>query len=98
MAKTPFNLDALERVSDLDRFPVTHEGKTYNLIAPDEYEYSTALEIGKALSEGRAADALSVLVAPEDRAAFFEKPMQLWKVQRLVEAYNQHYGLGSAGE
>jgi hypothetical protein len=95
MAKTPFNLDALERENAMERFPITHAGKTYELIAPEEYDYSTALAIGEALQAGRPADALSVLLDPKDRASFFKKPLPLWKVQQLLKAYNENYGLDS---
>lgn len=89
-----FDLDALEREGEVpEPFQLKHGGDVWELLDPHELDWQ---ELYVAL--GNPLQLLQLVVPPDDRVAFFAKPMAAWKLNRFLEAYMRHYGLPGTGE
>ncbi|MFG3710883.1 hypothetical protein [Micromonospora sp. NPDC047730] len=87
------DLDTLEREGAKDPFTFRHGGKRFMMSDPQEIDWQ------KLLVALRDPVFFMTLALPaDDREEFFSLDMPSWKMNRLVKAYSEHYGLPSPGE
>jgi hypothetical protein len=82
-----FNLDALERDSK-DRFPFQAGGQTFHLANPDDLDWHVEAELDK----GDLATLFRNLLGDEFEA-FDKIPMPAWKLEALLRASAEFYGI-----
>jgi len=91
-----FDLDGLEREGAVvEKFTFTYEGESYEMYDPQEIDWQDLLS-------GLRNPALFIRFALplEEQKRFFAKRVPAWKMNRLMQAYQEHYGipdLGNAG-
>lgn len=87
------DLDALEREGAVaEKFEFVFGGHTYTLMDPQEIDWQDLLS-------GMRNPALFVRFAMplNDQREFFGAKVPSWKMNKLMEAYQQHYGLPDLG-
>lgn len=93
------DLDALEREGDIpEPFRVTLGGRVYELTDPRERDFTDVMAAQQAIAAGQTLRALQLYVSAKDRDQFFANQLPGWKVDKLLEGYNKHFGLPSPGE
>jgi hypothetical protein len=91
--KVGIDLDALEREGQVpEAFVFNHDGVSYTLLDPQEIDWQDLLA-------GLRNPALFIRFAlPIDQQRdFFSKRVPSWKMNRLMQAYQDHYGLPDLG-
>jgi hypothetical protein len=93
--KTPvtIDLDAMEREGAVpDAFTFKHEGNSFRMLDPQEIDWQDLLS-------GLRNPALFVRFAMplEDQKKFFSARVPSWKMNKLMQAYQDHYGLPDLG-
>lgn len=91
--KIHLNLDSLERPDAPDPFAVVLGGKRYVLVDAIELDYRELIDAQVAFMNGRPQPAVETMVAEKDREAFFANKLSTFKLGKLFEAYNAHYGI-----
>lgn len=84
------NLDTLEREGAPVPFDFIHDGKRFLLSDPKELDWQDVIS---AMSNPHMF--FKLVLPAEDRRAFFESRMPTWKMNILMERYQDHYGLPS---
>ena len=87
------DLDALEREGEkVTPFTFSHGGRVYTMIDPQEIDWQDLLS-------GFRNPALFVRYAlnTKDQAEFFTSRVPAWKMNKLMEGYQKHYGLPDLG-
>jgi hypothetical protein len=89
------DVNALEREDAPTPFAVKVGTKKYRLVDPPELSVNDFLGI-----TSNPASFLTAAVAEKDRPAFTEAllAMPAWKVNQVVKAYREHFGLPEPGE
>lgn len=91
--KVSFDLDALEREGVVaEPFTFQYDGEQYRMLDPQEVDWQDLLS-------GLRNPALFVRFAmPLDQQKdFFAKRVPAWKMNRLMKAYQEHYGIPDLG-
>jgi hypothetical protein len=94
--KTPklgLDLDALEREGETpEPFTFQYDGKTYTMKDPQEIDWQDLLS-------GLRNPALFIRFAMEveDQREFFGKRVASWKMNKLMQAYTEHFGIPDLG-
>lgn len=91
--KVGLDLDVLEREGDIaEPFTFQHDGDTYTMLDPQEIDWQDLLS-------GLRNPALFIRFAlPVDQQrTFFGKRIPSWKMNKLMAAYQQHYGIPDLG-
>jgi hypothetical protein len=87
------DLDALEREGAvLEPFTFKYDGETYHMLDPQEIDWQNLLS-------GLRNPALFVRFAMPvtEQSKFFGKQVPAWKMNALMEAYQQHFGIPDLG-
>lgn len=87
------DLDTLEREGDTPGpFTFIHDGDTYSMVDPQEVDWQDLLS-------GLRNPVLFVRFAmsAEDQKRFFAKHVPAWKMNKLMGAYSDHFGLPDLG-
>lgn len=91
---TTMDLDALEREGGSpEPFSFRHNSRRYTLLDPKEIDWQDLIS---ALSNPYVF--FSVTLAEGDQPTFMGTKMPAWKLNKLIDAYIEHYGLPSLGE
>ncbi len=88
-----FDMDALEREGEVpEAFTFQYEGDTYTMLDPQEIDWQNLLS-------GLRNPALFVRFAMplKEQQRFFAKQVPSWKMNKLMQAYQDHYGLPDLG-
>lgn len=94
--KTPklgLDLDVLEREGEVpEPFTFVYDGKTYRMKDPQEIDWQDLLA-------GLRNPALFIRFAMdlEDQRDFFGKRIPSWKMNKLMQAYQDHFGIPDLG-
>ncbi len=91
--KLAIDLDALEREGAVaEPFEFGHDGKSYRLLDPSEIDWQDLLS-------GLRNPALFVRFAMpiEQQKDFFSAKVPAWKMNKLMEAYQAHFGIPDMG-
>lgn len=89
-----FDLDALEREDAKEVFTATVGGKDVRFADPSDLDWQDVASINAADPE----QFLSSVVHEDDSEHFFGESIPSWKLNKLLEAYLDHYGLAAPGE
>lgn len=94
-AKKPamFDLDALEREGAVaEPFTFQYEGEQFQMLDPQDIDWQNLLS-------GLRNPALFVRFAMpvDEQKRFFSKQVPAWKMNRLMGAYQEHYGIPDLG-
>jgi hypothetical protein len=87
------DLDALEREGDKPGpFTFQHEGHTFNMLDPQDIDWQDLLS-------GMRNPALFIRFAMPlpDQKTFFGQRVPAWKMNKLMEEYQNHFGLTDLG-
>jgi hypothetical protein len=92
-AKPPaIDLDKLEREGTVkDPFDFVHNGRRYLMSDPVEIDWQDLL-----VALNNPVMFFRLVLPADDRNAFFSDKLPSWKMQKLTQAYLDHYGLPSA--
>jgi len=88
-----FDLDALEREGAVaEPFRFQFEGEQFEMLDPQDIDWQNLLS-------GLRNPALFIRFAMplETQKKFFSKTVPAWKMNRLMEAYQKHYGIPDLG-
>jgi hypothetical protein len=91
--KALFDLDALEREGAVsEAFTFQYEGEQFEMLDPQEIDWQNLLS-------GLRNPALFIRFAmPLDaQKRFFAKQVPAWKMNKLMAAYQEHYGIPDLG-
>jgi hypothetical protein len=89
---TMFDIDALEREGGPDPFVFAMGGRTYTMRPRDEIPWQDLL-----LAMRNPVLFIRFTMSPEDHEAFLDTSIPMWKMDKLMEAYLEHFGI-DAGE
>lgn len=94
MAKSTFDLDALEREATPEPFTFAAGGKQFTAKDVDDNDWQDLVAAGDDL------DKLLPLALGGEQYAEFKKVrgVPAWKLVKLVQAMTEHYGIGNSGE
>lgn len=87
------DLDALEREGDRPGpFLFQHEGVTFTMLDPEDVDWQDLLS-------GMRNPALFIRYAMpvEDQKVFFAKRVPAWKMNKLMQGYQEHYSIPDLG-
>jgi hypothetical protein len=87
------DLDSLEREGAVaEKFRFTHQGTTYEMFDPQDIDWQDLLA-------GLRNPGLFVRFAMStaDQVTFFSSRVPAWKMNKLMEAYQKHFGLPDLG-
>lgn len=91
-AGVKLNLDTYEHEAERpEPFAVVVGGKRIILNDPFYLDWQDAADVDDPFELAEKC------MSEEDREHFLETRLPMWKLQKLVEAYQEHYGLGSRG-
>jgi hypothetical protein len=88
-----FDMDALEREGAVpEPFTFQYEGATYHMLDPQEIDWQNLLS-------GLRNPALFVRFAMplDEQRDFFARQVPSWKMNKLMAAYQDHFGLPDLG-
>lgn len=92
--KAAMNLDALEREGGPRQpFDFVLDGKRYLLADPQELDWQDVIS-----AMSNPVMFFRLVLPPEDHVEFFHSKIPGWKMNALMGAYQNHYGLPSQGE
>lgn len=89
-----FDLDALEREGAPEPFAAIIDGDQFIFNDPQEMDWQDAVAIGP----NDVKPFLLASLGPDQYDDFMKKRMPLWKLMKLSEAVQQHYGMLPEGE
>jgi hypothetical protein len=96
---TTLDLDALEREGDPGEFTAVIGGRQYSFNDAQGLDYRVLLGILDDARRNDLAKAIGALLSTdEDRTEFFANQIPTWKLGKLFEAYQRHFGLTTPGE
>lgn len=91
-SRPALDLDKLEREGAVGPFDFQLEGKRYIMSDPQEVDWQDLL------SAMQNPTMFFRLVLPtDDQQEFFRTRLPSWKMRKLMESYQDHYGLPTAG-
>jgi len=85
------NLDAMEREGAADPFEFILDAKQYTLMDPAEVDWQDLIA---AMSSPHTF--FRFVLPADDHLTFFAARIPAWKLNNLMNAYTEHYGLPSA--
>jgi hypothetical protein len=88
-----FDLDALEREGAVaEQFTFQYEGESFTMLDPQDIDWQNLLS-------GLRNPALFIRFAMpmEAQKRFFAKQVPAWKMNKLMAAYQEHYGIPDLG-
>jgi hypothetical protein len=91
--RVAFDLDALEREGAVvESFTFQYDGETYKMLDPQEIDWQDLLS-------GLRNPAMFIRFALplEEQRRFFSKRVPAWKMNKLMTAYQEHYGIPDLG-
>jgi hypothetical protein len=91
--KAALNLDILERENPKAPFDFVHHGRRYLLSDPQEIDWQRLL-----VAMRNPVLFVRLVLPPDDHREFFGTDLPAWKMNALMKAYQEHYGLPAAGE
>lgn len=86
-----FNLDALEREGDPAPFEFILNDRAFEMSDPQEVDWQ---DITAAMTNPYMF--FKLVLPAADQQEFFAAKLPSWKLSKLMEAYQDHYGLPSA--
>ncbi len=92
-SKVSLDLDALEREGEAaGPFTFQHDGRSYTMLDPQDIDWQDLLA-------GFRNPALFIRFAMplSDQKDFFGKRVPAWKMNKLMQAYQEHFGLPDLG-
>ncbi len=84
------DLDKMEREGARAPFDFVLEGKRYLMSDPQEVDWQDLLA---AMTNPHMF--FRLVLPPEDRIQFFNTRLPAWKMNKLVDGYQEHYGIPS---
>lgn len=83
------DLDTLRRPEDERREPFrfSFQGRTIEMKDPADMDWRDVIRLSN------PAQLFNLCLATEDRRFFLQQEMDSWRLGKLVEAFNDHYGL-----
>lgn len=87
------DLDTLEREDRRDPFTFLHDGHVYEIVDPREMDWQEQLR-----GFGDPIYFLQSSMSKDDVKRFFDTKMPAWKLDKILIAYREHFGLPSLGE
>lgn len=91
--KVGLNLDALDREGAPEPFVVTFDGKPMTFKDAAEIDWQDLI---RAQYDPRFF--FTVSLSEADAKRFLEKKLPTWKMEKLMAAYNAHYGIDDMGK
>lgn len=91
--KVTLNLDSLEREDPREPFSVVVAGKRIVMSDPADLDWKILLE----LREDNPAQFFRHVVSADDQNHFRKAAIPGWKMRKLMEMYQEHYGLENLG-
>lgn len=92
--KAALNLDALEREGGTRiPFDVVINGRRFVMADPKEIDWQDLL-----VAMRNPVMFIRMILPPDDHRDFFAAKIPSWKMDALIVAYQQHYGLPDPGE
>lgn len=91
--KVGLDLDALEREGEQsEKFTFSFDGETYEMLDPSDIDWQDLLS-------GLRNPALFIRYAMsiDGQRSFFAKRIPAWKMNKLMTAYQDHYGIPDLG-
>lgn len=86
------DLDKMEREGAPGPFDFTLEGRRYIMSDPQEVDWQDLLSAMQ-----NPVMFFRLVLPPDDQRAFFQTRLPSWKMNKLMTAYQDHYGLPTAG-
>lgn len=91
-APISLNLDTLERENGVEvPFVAVIGGKTLVFSDPAEQPWQDLMDLDDPEEFAR------MCLSEDDRGHFLEHPLEAWKMNELLRAFQAHYGLGDRG-
>lgn len=87
------SLDDLEKENPRQPYRTKLRGRVITLNDPQDIDWLILMDI-----EDDPTQFVTNCMSEEDAEFFMEEPLESWKVNRLMEAFMRHYGLGSRGK
>lgn len=98
-AKVGLDLDKLEREgAQPEPFTFRHGEKVFTLPDPLEIDYKDIVELGSTGEFGQALMTARLLGNEQYEALIKAGPLPQWKIEPLLDAWAEHYGVPSPGE
>lgn len=91
--KVSLNLDTLEREDPREPFSIVISGKRIVMSDPSDLDWKVLMD----LNENNPMQFFRYVVAPDDQAHFKKADIPGWKMRKLMELYQEHYGLDNLG-
>lgn len=90
------DLDAFEREGAADLFTVRISGREYALPDAKAMDYRDAIQLVVHIENKEFVEAMELLLARDDREAFFLNNLPIYKMEALFISYKAHYGVTEA--
>jgi hypothetical protein len=90
--RVTLNLDSLERETKADPFSIAFGGRRIEFADVQEIDYRILMTF-----ESDPLAFFSHAIKAEDKEHFDAQPLPGWKLEALIRAYRDHYGLGAPG-
>lgn len=84
------DLDALEREGSVAPLDALIGGRVYVFSDPQSVDWQDLIT-----AFGNPVTFFRLVLAKEDHAEFFGTPLPVWKMNKLMDTYMEHYGLPS---
>ena len=97
--KVALDLDKLEREGEQpEPFTFRHHDRVFTLSDPFEIDYKDIVELGSTGEFGQALMIRRLLGEEQYDALVKAGPLPQWKIEPLVDAWTEHYGMPGPGE
>jgi hypothetical protein len=96
-APVSLDLDGLDKEDAKEPFTIRLGGKVFTLADPKDVDWRVLLDAMRAWRRGDPELAIRTVVAEGDQEAFFAKPLPIFKLRSMLDAWQAHYGT-SLGE
>jgi len=91
--KVNLSLDDLEKENPRDSFVITLAGRTIVLNDPQDIDWLDLMDV-----EDDPTRFIVLSMNEEDAEFFMGQRLESWKVNKLMDMFMQHYGLGNRGK
>lgn len=87
------DLDKLAREKSFEPFTIRAGGEVIELIDAKDLDWQVTVS----LSPERMQQFFAAVVKPDDYETFLAAKFETWKMEKLLELYRDHFGLGDQG-
>lgn len=91
--KVNLSLDDLEKENPKEPYRTSLRGRVIELADPQDIDWLELMDI-----EDDPARFIVLCMSDDDARFFMDEPVPSWKINKLMDAFMQHYGLGARGK